>query len=193
MSYITREDIALIEARYGVPVKLSTEISMSPFEMDIVRNSQKNGRAHDITMFIFKGEQLLFNAKHFYPTELFRAPSGGINPGEAIEDGAKREAYEETGARIELEKYLAKIEVRFFDRENNDKYIDWTSYVFKARYLSGEIKPLDTHEIREAKLIDISDIPKFNDIMLNSERGGFHYRAYLTKNIMRLLNGDSVK
>ncbi len=190
MSYVLSEDLADLERNLGRPLELSTTFSMSSAEMDIVRGSQRNGRAHDITMFIHKGKQLLFNAKHFYPKELLRAPSGGSNPGETIEAGAKREAYEETGAVIELERYLARINVRFYSRDNSDENIDWTSYVLMARYISGEIEPIDTHEIREARFVDIDEIPTFNKIMKRSDRGGFHYRAYISEKITPLIVKD---
>lgn len=190
MSYITREAIAFVEQRYGKPVHLETRIEMTPIELKRVRDSQKNGRAHDITLFIFKDNKLLFNAKHFYPRGLLRAPSGGVKPGESIEAGAKREAYEETGVKIELERFLAQIRVRFVSSDSPDDYIDWTSYVFKARYVSGEIDPKDKREIREARLVNFDDISKFNEIMRKVNVGGFRYRLFLTENIMKLLQQD---
>jgi ADP-ribose pyrophosphatase YjhB (NUDIX family) len=190
MSFIQKTDIENMEKRYGKPAFLNTEISMSPAELEIVRNSQKDGRAHDITLFIFNDGKLLFNAKHFYPEGLFRAPSGGVNRDETIELGAKREAYEETGVEIELKRYLARIDVRFFNRENKNEQIDWTSYVFSAKFVSGEIAPQDTDEIREAKWIKPDEIPKFTEIMKNSERGGFHYRAFLTENVLPMIQEE---
>ena len=191
MSYISRAEIAGIEERYGKPVELRVEFGMGHDEFEFVKATQKQGRAHDITMFIIKDDRLLFIAKHAYPDGLFRAPSGAARPGEGIVEGAKREAFEETGVEIELEKYLARINVRFFDKQLADKYINWVSYVFQARYISGMIKPRDTDEIREAAFVKPSDIPEFNRIMRRSDIGGFHYRAFLTENILGLLDFNS--
>lgn len=193
MSYITKAELAQIENLYGKPVELQAEFAMAPDEFNFVRSTQKHGREHDITLFIFNNNKLLFIAKHPYPDGLYRAPSGAAKPGEGIVEGARREAYEETGAEIELEKYLAKIKVRFFNSENKDDHIKWISYVFKARYLSGDVKPNDKHEIKEAKFIDPNDIPKFNETMRKSSIGGFHYRAFLTENVMKLLEADMDK
>jgi ADP-ribose pyrophosphatase YjhB (NUDIX family) len=192
MSYLRAEDIALMEQEYGKPVELETEIEMTSVEMERVRRSQYNGRAHDITMFIFNRDKLLFNAKHFYPKGLFRAPSGAAKPGESMKDGAKREAYEETGIKIELEKYIARISVRFVNNRDNNDIISWTSHVFKARYISGEIDPKDKREIREARYVDFNEIPKFNEIMRKTNIGGFRYRKYLTEQCMKLLKDDIV-
>ena len=192
MSYLRADDIALVEQRFGWPAKLETEIEMTSTELARVRRSQYNGRAHDITLFIFNRDQLLFIAKHFYPKSLFRAPSGAANPGENIIDGAKREAYEETGVEIELEKYIARIRVRFINNRNSKDGINWTSHVFKAKYISGDIDPKDKREIREARYVDFAEIAKFNEIMRKVNIGGFRYRKFLTERCMELLNDDII-
>lgn len=185
MSYLKPSDIAEIEKAFGKPQELYTEIEMTSKELLRVRQSQVSGRAHDITLFIFKDDKMLFIAKHFYPPGLYRAPSGAVRPGESITEGAIREALEETGARIKLEKYLLQIKVKFFC---GDDYINWTSHVFKAKYISGEIRPRDTKEIREARFIEKKDIERFNEIMLKLNIGGFRYRVFLTKNTLKLLD-----
>ncbi|MCP4584040.1 MAG: NUDIX hydrolase [candidate division Zixibacteria bacterium] len=190
MSYLRADDIASMEDKYGRPAEFETEIEMTPNELDVVRRSQKNGRAHDLTMFIFKGNQFLFIAKHFYPPDLFRAPSGAANPGESIIDGARREAYEETGVDIELERYLARIRVKFINSHDTRESIDWTSHVFKARYIAGDVYPKDTREIREARFVGFDEIPRFNEIMLKVGIGGFQYRVFLTEKTMKLLQRD---
>jgi len=193
MSYLRADDIALMEEKYGCPAEYETEIEMTPNELDVVSRSQKNGRAHDITLFIFKGNQFLFNAKHFYPPDLFRAPSGAAKPGESIIDGAKREAYEETGVEIELERYLARFQVRFINDQDTKEHIDWTSHVFKARYISGEVDPKDTREISEARFVEFDEIPRFNQIMRKIGIGGFRYRVFLTEHTIKLLEKDMIE
>ena len=166
--------------RYGEPDRLTTIQEMTPEEMHIVRSSMKNGRAHDITMYIKKDNGYIFIAKPFYPPGLYRAPSGGIMPDEDFEAGAKREAMEETGVEIELERYLLRIDVRF---QCDDEYIDWTSYIFSAKYMGGEIAAKDTREIREAKLVSPDEITGCMEMMSKTGVGGLIYRAYLTKEV----------
>ena len=189
MSYLDKEDIKQVEKIYGHPVELEIKVDTNLKELDRIRRSQKNNRSHDITMFILRGNQLLFIAKPFYPKGLYRAPSGAAKPGESLIDGGKREAYEETGTRIEFEKYLLRIKAKFIC---GDDYIDWTSHVFQAKYISGEIKPIDTHEIREARFVNIDEIPFFNEIMRKINIAGFRYRTFLTENTMKLLETKRV-
>ncbi len=167
-----------MEMLYGKPDCLSTTQKMTAGELGVVRASMKEGRAHDITLYIKKGDGYIFIAKPFYPPGLFRAPAGGVRRGEDFESGAKREALEETGVDIELGKYILRINVRF---QSPEKSIDWTSHIFTAQYRSGEIKPLDKEEIREAKVIHLHEIPRLKEMMLNSGSGGLIYRAYLTE------------
>jgi 8-oxo-dGTP pyrophosphatase MutT (NUDIX family) len=187
VSFITAENIRAAENLLGKPKVLSVEIPLTQKELQRIGYSQHNGRAHDITVFIFKGPQMLFIAKPFYPMGLFRAPSGGAKPGESIIDAAHREVYEETGTAIKLEKYILRINARFIADSN---HIDWVSYVFKASYLSGEINPIDTDEIREARFVDRNELDKFDDIFLKANTGGFRYRSFLTRAAMEILDNE---
>src|SRR5512132_2640242 len=103
--YVTAEIIREIEARYGVPDEVVWQFEMRPHEFDMVRRSQKKaGRAHDVTLFIIEGGQVVVIKKPMYPPGAYRAPSGGVEPGELFEAGARREAYEETGLAVALER-----------------------------------------------------------------------------------------
>jgi 8-oxo-dGTP diphosphatase len=184
MVYLKQSDILYIEKKYGKPELREVTFPMPEDEFKMVKASQKHGRAHDVTMFIMKGENFIFNAKHWYPPGLSRAPSGAVKPGETIEEGAIREAYEETGCRIRLKKYLLKIKCRFTCGE---KFIDWTSHIFSAEYINGDLKPIDTREIRDVYEVHYSRIPSIKKIMNTLESGGIHYRAYLTDEVMKIL------
>ena len=77
--YITAEIIREIEERYGVPDEVTWQFEMLPREFDMVRRSQKHNRAHDVTLFIIEGEQIVVIKKPFYPPGVYRAPSGGAH------------------------------------------------------------------------------------------------------------------
>ena len=188
MSY-TASLVAEMERQFGIPDELSHTQRVDDSEFQMIRRSMKTDRTHDITLFIYndaskrkKDSGFIFIAKHSYPAGLFRAPSGGIHRDEDFIAGAKREAFEETGVDVELEKYLLRIKVRFYA---GDDAFDWTSHVFKARYVGGEIKPHDTREIREARVVTLAEIPRFQETMRKSKVGGFHYRAFLTDEVMK--------
>jgi ADP-ribose pyrophosphatase YjhB (NUDIX family) len=81
-----------MEQRYGAPCVLHWQWEVAESDLTNIRASQKHQRAHDITMFIFKGDRLALIRKHAFSSGVYRAPSGGLEPGESYERGAKREA-----------------------------------------------------------------------------------------------------
>lgn len=100
--YISAEAILELEQKFGKPDEVSFACEMTEREFELVRASQKHGRAHDVTLFIIEDGRVVVISKPMYPPGAYRAPSGGIAAGESLEDGALREAYEETGLHISL-------------------------------------------------------------------------------------------
>ncbi len=184
--FIKEETIQQLSEQFGQPKDISFEFEVSEDEYNRIKSSQKKGREHDVTLYIVKDKKIIVIAKHFYPKGLFRAPSGGINPGEDFVEGAKREALEETGCEIKFEKFLLKTHVQF-KQENSDKVIDWYSYIFQAKYISGDFKFTDTKEIREVALVELEQFEKYSETMRASSVGGLHYRAALHDEVKTLL------
>lgn len=181
--YVTDEMIRGMEELYGQPAFREFIIPCSQQEVDFVESTRRDGRNHDVTVYIRKEEKLVVIAKHFYPPGLFRAPSGGIHKGEEFEAGAKREIREECGCEIALRKFLLRTAVTFSAREHGGTEVKWRSFVFLADYLSGDFKFTDSHEIREVRLADWSEFVDFGRIMRQIGRGGFIYRAALHETV----------
>lgn len=169
---------------YGYPPIISMNIPVDREEYDFIRSTQTFGRCHDVTLYIFKGNRVIVNAKHHYPKGLFRAPSGGLKPGEEFLEGTCREAYEETGCKIKLARYILQVNAAFSHRH---RYIPWRTHVFTAQYVSGRLKPVDIREIREVKLADLAEFEEFKKIIETMESGGLHYRAQLHDEVMKFL------
>lgn len=167
-----------IQRKYGTPRALNMSFSMNQEEFDMLKDSMKDGRNSDVTLFILKDNKVILIAKPWYPQGLYRAPSGGIKPDEDTEATAKREAYEETGTRIELVRYILRIQVTFTCGQES---INWTSHVFTARHLSGELRPIDTREIKEATWLSLEELSSMKSKLLGQNSGGLAYRAALTE------------
>jgi ADP-ribose pyrophosphatase YjhB (NUDIX family) len=187
--YVDAKLVEEIEAKLGEPEVLCLEHEIGDREMAFVRASQKHGRAHDITLFIFNNDHLALIRKPMFRWPIFRAPSGGLEPGESFEGGAKREALEETGLEIELEEYLLRIHVRFTGGED---HLDWTSHIFKARAVGGRLEAQDTTEIAETKYGTLEDLQgPIRDALLSSGRGLLEYRVALTDATLAVLRDGS--
>jgi 8-oxo-dGTP pyrophosphatase MutT (NUDIX family) len=170
--------IGEIERKYGTPRQRTMSFPMGPAEFDMLKGSMRDGRNSDVTLFIFKDGKIVVIAKPWYPDGLYRAPSGGVKPGEDLEFSAEREAYEETGAKIELENYILRIEVTFTCGPQKE---EWTSHVFTAKHLSGDLKPIDTREIKKVALMSLEELAALKGMLLTQPSGGLHYRAALTE------------
>jgi 8-oxo-dGTP pyrophosphatase MutT (NUDIX family) len=186
--FIDSDIINSLKEKFGCPQTADFQIPVSLEEYERIKSSQKNDREHDVTLYIEKDSKWVVIAKHFYPPGMYRAPSGGINPGEDFIEGAKREALEETGCKIELNKFLLITNVTFYVPDDHDKKINWHSYVFHAKYTSGDFDFSDTKEIKEVKLADLSEFEIFKEIMLKQNIGGLAYRAGLHDKVKTLIS-----
>ena len=183
--YISTEAIREIERKYGTPSEVHLSYEMTRREFDMVRRSQKHGRAHDVTLFILKEDLLVVIKKPMYPPGAHRAPSGGINPGEDFEEGSVREAYEETGLVVKLDEYILRARVRF---THESDVIDWTSHVFTANPTGGALEPIDVHEIVEARFASVDELSgPIKHALLASGSTGLRYRAELGEIVTKML------
>ena len=188
--YISAEAINEIEGKYGTPAEVRLAYEMTRREFEMVRKSQKHGRAHDVTLFILKENCVVVIKKPMYPPGAYRAPSGGIDPGENFEAGAIREAYEETGLTVELARYLLRARVKF---THGSGAIDWTTHVFTASPVGGSLQPVDTHEIVEARLAGLDELNgPIRGALLASGSAGLRYRAELGDIVIAMLVEDGL-
>jgi ADP-ribose pyrophosphatase YjhB (NUDIX family) len=191
--YIDGAVLRRLETEYGVPRLLQISLAMAEREYALCKTVALRGRAHDVTLFIFRaaderafasasrreggGSQIAVIRKWSYPPGLFRPPSGGVEPEEPFEAGAVREAREETGLEVALERYLVRVCARF---EWQEESLDWTTHVFSARWLGGEIGPVDTREIAEARWSTVTELnTDLRERMLARGSAGFRYRVAL--------------
>ena len=182
--YVTTNMLEAIVNQFGTPRHVSFEFTVTENEFRRIQSSQKHGRKHDITMYIFKDNKVIVIAKPFYPPGLYRAPSGGLRPGESFIEGALREAREETGCSIKLERFLLQSDVHF---KSEVGVIAWTSFVMQAVYQSGDFQFTDHEEIREVRLAELHEFETFGKIMRTTDIGGLHYRAALHEAVAPLL------
>jgi 8-oxo-dGTP pyrophosphatase MutT (NUDIX family) len=183
--YVTDEMIEEMAEAYGTPARRNFDIPTSDKEHDFIRSTQKNGRNHDVTLYVRKGDKFIVNAKHFYPPGLYRAPSGGLQPGEDFHAGIAREMAEEIGCEITIDRFLLYNSVAF--RKDDGDAIAWRSFVFLGDFLSGDFDFTDEYEIREVNLAKWEDFDRFCELMRAQNRAGFTYRIALHQAVAELI------
>lgn len=185
---IDSEEMGSLIERYGEPRKLHFTAQFLKFECDLVRESRAKNRLHDVTCFIRTSDDkyVVIQKPQYAHTGIYRAPSGGALAGESIEEAAIREMREETGLTVRLQRMVIDLDLAIVCRKET---IPWRSLVFLAEPLSGEMKPLDTHEIYDVAVMSREELlGDMNCLMAESGWGGFAYRAFLTKEFFKALD-----
>ena len=176
--YLTEAMLASAAERWGEPRRLALSFEISPRERALIHSTSQPDRVHDITFFIEHDGRFALITKPSFPPGVWRAPSGGLHPGEDLEAGAKREALEETGLAIALERYLLRIDARFTLGEAVEP---WRTHVFLARTDSADLDPRDAREIRAAKWATREEIQgPIRAALLATGYPLFRYRVALT-------------
>ena len=173
-------ELASLHRKFGVPRRVDFTANMLPDEFALVQRSAGRGRYHDVTIFIHHEGKFVVIEKHAYArTGILRAPSGGAMPAESLIDAAKREAREETGFDIEIERFILESHVQLTLEHET---VDWVSYVFLARVIGGEMVPQDIKEIAGVHLRTREELlTEVGPLMKASGLGGFNYRAKMTE------------
>lgn len=184
---VTREVLARAEAQLGRPEVRTWQFPISPVEMDmVVQSTRGQTRLHDVTFLIFNpaGKVLLIR-KHGFPPGVWRVPGGGIKPGEELAEGAAREALEETGLKVRVERYILRVHVTF---TCGDRVQPWTTHVVTGSAPDEEPATRDPREIESVRWATMDDLcGPITQAMLASGRPLFRYRVALHREMGRLL------
>jgi 8-oxo-dGTP pyrophosphatase MutT (NUDIX family) len=168
------------EEKFGMPHLLRLNYPTPQKQLDFIRSTQKNDRAHDVTLLLKREGLWAVTRKPQYPATAYRTPSGGVHPGETVEEGSEREGMEELGIPIRLKRYLLRVRVDFVGE--NDR-IRWTTHVFLVDTpLPGlpKLDPQDRHEIAEAKWATDSEVrTTMRQGLIAAGTSGLLYRAHL--------------
>jgi 8-oxo-dGTP pyrophosphatase MutT (NUDIX family) len=183
--HLTEEVLAPIRERYGTPTVLEWEGEISEREYEVA--TYDPSRVHDVTFFILNSDRLALIRKPTHPPDIWRPPGGGVKPGEDFVEAVVREAYEETGLRVELERYLVEARARFVHGESE---LDWRTHVFLATTEDDEVQPHDTEEIASARWGTLAELEgPLRERLLATGRAFWRYRVALHDAALQALRG----
>ena len=125
---------------------------------------------------VFPKPEWVLGKPHFEPG-IWRPPGGGVKPGEDFEAGVQREALEETGLGVELERYLVAAEARFLYEPYD---VPWRTHVFLASTTGDALEPQDHEEIAAARWGTLAELDgTLRERLLATGRGFWRYRVAL--------------
>jgi ADP-ribose pyrophosphatase YjhB (NUDIX family) len=158
-------EVEELARRYGAPRRVRATIDDS-FDDPI----GKPDRFGEVCMVIRRPDgKLLLAIKTFYPRGAYRLPTGGIMHGERILDALVREAHEETGLELRIERFLAYI-----------AYVGASSaaprfhtFAFLLTELGGTLGALDeTEQLEDWREIDAGELPQVAAFLDELHTGG---------------------
>jgi len=177
--------LAPLRKRYGEPVRLEWEGEISEREHSLATYNPK--RMHDVTLFILNGERLALIRKHGFEPGIWRPPGGGVKPGEDVVAGVKREALEETGLRVELQRYLVDATARFVYEPDD---VPWRTHVFLVTTEDDVLSPQDADEIETARWGTLAELSgPLRERLLATGRAFWRYRVALHDAAAQALSG----
>lgn len=151
-----RRELDALADRLGEPKRAVATIDDS-FD-DPIRKPDRFG---EVCMVIRRPSgTLLLSIKTFYPRGAYRLPTGGIHHGEGIHDALVREAHEETGLDLEVERFLARIAYRGM----REPAVLFHTFAFLLRERGGTLGALDESEQiedwREIQPVSLPDVAR---------------------------------
>ncbi len=153
-----------------------------------------NDRRGEVALFILRlSGNLILHTKDFYPEGVYRVPTGGIEWGEDVVTAAHREAREETGLTVAIERCLGVLEYEFRYRGET---LPFVSYVFLLRENGGQLYPQDEGEritsLREVPLTELEAVAWNLRAIEADWRDWGHYRAIAHSFAADCLSGGCV-
>jgi 8-oxo-dGTP pyrophosphatase MutT (NUDIX family) len=174
--HLTDELLAPVRARYGEPSVLDWTGEISEREHALATYNPK--RMHDVTLLILDpAERIALIRKPHFADGIWRPPGGGIKPGEDVVAGAEREALEETGLRVGLDRYLVASHALFVYGPHE---VPWRTHVFSARTIDTVLAPQDAEEIAGARWATLEELAgPLRDRLLETGQAFWRYRVAL--------------
>ena len=175
--HLTEAVLAPLRERYGEPRPLRWEGEVSAEEFTLA--GARPERRHDVTFFVFDPSgRLALIQKPSYPEGVWRPPGGGVRPDERFETGVQREAMEELGIQIELERFLVSSEATFRCGRRRDRLAHPRLLGDAPTRRSSQ--PIDTHEISAARWGTTDELAgPIRERLLETGRALWRYRVAL--------------
>jgi ADP-ribose pyrophosphatase YjhB (NUDIX family) len=183
--HVTEETLGELRLRYGEPEQLEWTGAITEREHRIA--TYNPARTHDVTLFILDPSQrLALIRKPQFADGIWRPPGGGVKPGEDFSAGAAREAFEETGLRVELDRYLVASSATFLFAGGD---VAWRTHVFSARTADTSLAPQDADEIAGARWGTLAELAgPLRDRLLETGHAFWRYRVALHDAALRRIN-----
>lgn len=172
-------EVAGIELQYGRGVRRDATIDIAGDAFDdwwrtITDTADRRG---EIVLAVRRPDgRILVHTKGHYPLGVWRLPTGGIKPFEAVLDALARESVEETGHALGVDRFVGLIEHRLVGGPPGRERTLFPSYAFQLREPAGAIDVQDLSEgITGFRWVSLDELALLTE---NLARLGGRYAAW---------------
>jgi len=175
---IDEKEVAELARQYG-PLERRHYVLEMGERTFAYRQEVCDDRRGEVALFILRPSgTVILHTKEFYPEGIYRVPTGGIGWREDVVTAVHREAREETGLTVAIERCLGVLEYEFRYRGET---LPFVSYVFLLRENGGQLCPQDEGEritsLWEVHLSELEAVARNLRALEADWRDWGHYRA----------------
>lgn len=175
---IDEQEIAELARRYGPLEQRHYILEMGERLFSDLREACNNRRG-EVALFILRPSgNVILHTKEFYPEGIYRVPTGGVERGENVVGAVHREAREETGLAVAIERCLGILE---YELRHREEMFPFVSYVFLLKENGGQLRPQDEGEritsFQEISLTELETVAQKLRAIEGDWRDWGHYRA----------------
>jgi 8-oxo-dGTP pyrophosphatase MutT (NUDIX family) len=127
---VDEAEVSQLQADYGPGERrrVALEVSALSFDDWLRKMVTSPNRRGEVVLVIQRPDgRTLLHTKRFYPEGGYRLPSGGVHPDELVLAGVTREAREETGLNVTVDRFLGMVEYEF---RYEERRLYFVSYLF---------------------------------------------------------------
>ena len=180
----------ILAAKYGKPVRRRAIIEADDYLARQRWRVIPDRRGEVIFVIRQPNGEILLHSKQRYEHSIYRLPTGGIEPSEAVEDALLREIEEETGQSVIVRRFLAILDCHFC---RNGSSVPFSSYLFYLESRTRLLDPDENHEVAEFRTVPVHSIAQVaaNLRGLNGKRQGWGYWRSLAHDLVHDLLGQN--
>lgn len=183
-------EVADLSRRFGPPLRQTIVIHQLSHSRGPAGFPLSSRRTAEVVLVVPRSDgRVLLHTKNFYPSGVWRLPTGGIRPGETIEQAAVRECEEETGMRLEPVRFLFALQYAW---EGAAK--DFQSYGFLTGVAEGRVASRDRKEqitaFRDAGRLEIAAVVERLETLAGNWAAWGRFRAAPHRVLLQLWPED---
>ncbi len=190
--FMSHEEVEALVERFGEPHRQNHTMQVSQEAYDNwirkIYTGPVSCRGEVIMLIVRPNGKVLLHTKDFYPSGVYRLPSGRVLWQERIEQALHNEVQEETGLDVRVKRFLGVIEYEFCCQGES---IPFVSYVFQLEELGGELCCSDQREgiagFREAEVGELATVAEELENLVPQWQDWGNFRAIVHRFVEEML------